>query len=572
MIENTAGGVALAEKPYERRWAALAVLALSLVVIGMDNTILNVALPTLVRDLGASASELQWMVDAYVLVFAGLLLTTGALGDRFGRKLVLDLGLLVFVAGSVASAWAGSPEVLIATRAAMGVGAAMIMRATLSIITDTFPAAERERAIGVWAGMAGPGRRVRAGRGRLAAGALLVGLGVLGQRARGRRGPARRLGAGAGVEGPARHPAGPDRRAAVDGRAGQPRLRDHRGARQRLDRPRDAVGIWCRRGAVGALRRLGAAHPPPDAADRPVPQPPLQRRRFSAASAAITLVFFALFGTIFVLQQHLQFVLGYDALEAGSRLLPVATLVLAAPLAARLSERVGTKAVVTAGLVVVTTGLWLVSRVDAADGYAPIAWSLAVLGLGIGAAMAPATASVMGSVPLAKAGVGSAMNDTTRQVGGALGVAVLGSVLSSSYRDAIAPALAGLPSQAAAAAHDSLGAALGVAGRLGAAGDTLAQAARGAFVDAMGDVALVAAAAALLGALVTLVLLPARAPQPLPDVDLATAAGTLDRTEQVGEIERLPTNEDLAVDARLRPSATGAGREGEGARFERPGH
>jgi hypothetical protein len=283
-------------------------------------------------------------------------------------------------------------------------------------------------------------------------------------------------------------------------------------------------------------------------------------------------VFFALFGTIFVLQQHLQFVLGYDALEAGSRLLPVATVVLAAPLAARMSERVGTKAVVTAGLVVVTTGLWLVSRVDAADGYAPIAWSLAVLGLGIGAAMAPATASVMGSVPLAKAGVGSAMNDTTRQVGGALGVAVLGSVLSSSYRDAIAPALAGLPSQAAAAAHDSLGAALGVAGRLGAAGDTLAQAARGAFVDAMGDVALVAAAAALLGALVTLVLLPARAPQPLPDVDLATAAGTLDRTEQVGEIERLPTNEDLAVDARLRPSATGAGREGEGARFERPGH
>jgi hypothetical protein len=192
---------------------------------------------------------------------------------------------------------------------------------------------------------------------------------------------------------------------------------------------------------------------------------------------------------------------------------------------------VGTKAVVTAGLVVVTTGLWLVSRVEVADGYAPIAWSLAVLGLGMGATMAPATASVMGSLPLAKAGVGSAMNDTTRQVGGALGVAVLGSVLSSSYRDAIAPALAGLPGQAAAAAHDSLGAALGVAGRLGAAGDTLAQAARGAFVDAMGEVALVAAAAALLGALITLVLLPARAPahapQPLVDVDLAAAAATL---------------------------------------------
>jgi hypothetical protein len=171
----------------------------------------------------------------------------------------------------------------------------------------------------------------------------------------------------------------------------------------------------------------------------------------------------------------------------------------------------------------------------------------------MGATMAPATASVMGSLPLAKAGVGSAMNDTTRQVGGALGVAVLGSVLSSSYREAITPALAGLPGQAAAAAHDSLGAALGVAGRLGAAGGTLAQAARGAFVDAMGDVALVAAAAALLGALVTLVLLPARAParapEPLHDVDLAAAAATL-----VALAEALESSSD-GVPARLRRAA-----------------
>jgi MFS family permease len=142
---------------YQRRWWALAVLCLSLVVLAMDNTILNVALPTLTRDLGATGSELQWMVDAYLLVFAGLLLTMGAVGDRFGRKLALNAGLLVFVAASAVSAFARTPEVLIAARAAMGIGAALIMPATLSIITNTFPPTERGRAIGVWAGVAGLG-------------------------------------------------------------------------------------------------------------------------------------------------------------------------------------------------------------------------------------------------------------------------------------------------------------------------------------------------------------------------------------------------------------------------------
>ncbi len=142
---------------YQRRWWALLVLCLSLVVLGMDNTILNVTLPTLARDLGATASQLQWMVDSYILVFAGLLLTMGAVGDRFGRKLALNAGLLVFAAGSIASAFAGSPEVLIASRAAMGIGAALIMPSTLSIITNIFPPKERGRAIGVWAGVAGLG-------------------------------------------------------------------------------------------------------------------------------------------------------------------------------------------------------------------------------------------------------------------------------------------------------------------------------------------------------------------------------------------------------------------------------
>src|SRR6266545_4985144 len=163
--------------------------------------------------------------------------------------------------------------------------------------------------------------------------------------------------------------------------------------------------------------------------------------RFSVASGAITMVFFALFGSVFLLTQHLQFVLGYTPLQAGVRILPVAALIVAAPLAARLTERVGTKLVVAAGLLVVAGALWLVSTVQLGDGYGLVAASLALLGTGMGLTMAPATESIMGSLPPAKAGVGSAMNDTTRQVGGALGVAVLGSILAAGYGAAIQPTL-----------------------------------------------------------------------------------------------------------------------------------
>jgi EmrB/QacA subfamily drug resistance transporter len=233
--------------------------------------------------------------------------------------------------------------------------------------------------------------------------------------------------------------------------------------------------------------------------------------RFSAASAAITMVFFALFGSVFLLTQHLQFVLGYTPLEAGVRILPVATMIVAAPLSARLVEVIGTKIVVFAGLLTVGAGLWLLSTVDLATGYGPVAGSIAILGAGMGLTMAPATESIMGSLPLAKAGVGSAMNDTTRMVGGALGVAVLGSILASSYGTAIEPALAGAPPQVAQAAGDSIGAATTIAGQLGAPGRALLEAARGAYVEGMGDAVLVGAGVAVAGALLVLLFLPARA-------------------------------------------------------------
>jgi EmrB/QacA subfamily drug resistance transporter len=452
-------------RPYERRWSALLVLCLSLVIIGMDNTILNVALPTLARDLGASVSELQWIVDAYILVFAGLLLTMGAVGDRFGRKLALNIGLVVFAAGSVASAFAGSAEVLIASRAAMGIGGALIMPATLSIITNVFPPHERGRAIGMWAGVAGMGIVLGPVIGGwllehfwwgsvflvnvpIVAVAILAGWPLVPASRDPKATPLDTVGAGLSIVALA---------ILVYGIIEAP----ENGWTAPLTLSAFAIAailflalVWWERRVEHPMLRMDFFRNP----------------RFSAASAAITLVFFALFGSVFLLTQHLQFVLGYSPLQAGLRVLPVATVVVAAPLSARLVEVIGTKIVVAAGLFIVGAALTLLSTVDVQSGYGLVAASIAGLGTGMGFTMAPATESIMGSLPLAKAGVGSAMNDTTRQVGGALGVAVLGSILASSYGAAIQPALQGLPPQLAQGAGDSIGAAQMVAAQLGCKG------------------------------------------------------------------------------------------------------
>jgi len=233
--------------------------------------------------------------------------------------------------------------------------------------------------------------------------------------------------------------------------------------------------------------------------------------RFSAASVAITLVFFALFGTIFLLTQYLQFVLGFSPLEAGLRIMPIATLIVAAPLAARITERIGTKIVVSSGLLIVTVALGILALITIDSSYSHMALGLALVGIGMGATMAPATDSIMGSLPLAKSGVGSAMNDTTRQVGGALGVAILGSIMASIYASTMAPAVAPLPPEAAEVAGDSIGGALAVASNIGAAAEGLVVAAQSAFVDGMQTSIWVAAAVALVGAILTWRFLPARA-------------------------------------------------------------
>jgi EmrB/QacA subfamily drug resistance transporter len=505
---------------HRRRWWTLAVLCLCLIVVSLDNTILNVALPTLQRELGTSASQLQWIVDAYMLVFAGLLLSAGSLADRFGRRLALSMGLVVFGIGSTLSAFSGSSSQLIASRALMGVGGALIMPATLSIITTVFrDARERAKAIAVWSGAAGLAVAV----GPVAGGVLLrhfwwgsvflVNLPIVVA-------------------------------ALVSMRWLVPESRDPR--QSRLD-PVGAVLstaglsalVWAiiegpSRGwtdgrivaatAVG-LAVLGAFFTWELRAPSPMLDLSLFRnRRFSIASMSVTFVFFSLMGTIFFLTQYLQDVLHYSPLAAGVRIVPVSVgLIAGAGAATRLNERIGTRFVVALGLAICAGGLAILSGAAVDSGYALVAAALTVLGLGMGLAMAPATDSIMGAVPHDKASLGSAVNDTTRMVGGTLGVAVLGSILSSGYRARVD--VAQLHGAAAHVAHDRLQGALAVAARVGGEpGRRLASSASSAFVSSMDTTLLVAGAIALAGSLLALALLPSRAVEPAADAEILEPA------------------------------------------------
>jgi EmrB/QacA subfamily drug resistance transporter len=498
--------------PDPRRWWTLAVLCLSLLIIGVDNTILNVALPTLQRDLGASSSQLQWIVDAYLLVFAGVLLTAGALGDRFGRKRALTLGLLVFGAGSLAAALCDDAGALIATRAVMGVGGAFIMPSTLSILTATFPAHERGKAIGIWAGVSGLGIAI----GPVTGGWLLehsgwsaiflVNLPIV----------VVALLAGRRLVPESKDPSAPklDLGGFALSIAGLTAL--VWGLIEAPSRGWTDPAILAAFGAAAVVLAAFAAFEL--RSDHPMLDVRLfSNPRFSASSAAISLAFFALFGMIFFLTQYLQDVLGYSALEAGVRTMPVAAgLIVGGPLSAQLTARAGAKRVVAGGLAVVALGLYLISTADVGTGYGLIAIALVALGFGMANAMAPATDAIMGSLPEAKMSVGSAVNDTTRTAGGTLGVAVLGSLLSSGYRGDMDAVTAGLPAPARDAARDSIAGAMAVADRLGS--DQLAKAAQDAFMAGMHTAALAAAGIALAGALVALVFLPSREREPAREV------------------------------------------------------
>ena len=502
------------------RWTVLAVLCLSLLAVVIDGTIVNTALPTLSRELDASSSDLQWIVDAYTLAFAGLLLVAGAAGDRYGRHRALSAGLVVFGAASALAAISQTAGQLVAARALMGVGAALVMPATLSILSDVFrdDPVGRAKAIGIWSGVSGLGVAIGPSAGGLLLAHLpwgwvfLVNLPVvvlalaLGRRfvpaSRAERAPALDLvGAALSVAG-----LGAVTYAVIEG-------------------PVNGWTSFATLGpAIGGLLVLGAFA----AWERRVAQPMLDVRlfanlRFTAASLSVTTVFFTLFGALFLLTQILQLVLGWSTVKAGFGAMPFAVTVgVTSPLAAELAKRIGTKIPVVAGLLLMAAGLAHMGSASVGSSYGHFAVATVLMAAGMGLAMAPATESIMGALPPEQAGVGSAVNDTTREIGGVMGVAILGSIANAGYVSNLGDAAAQLPQPAAEAANSSLAGALTVAHQAPAAvGHPLALAAQDAFVRAADRGVLVAAVVAIAGALFAWRALPARAAAHNPAVAAA---------------------------------------------------
>jgi EmrB/QacA subfamily drug resistance transporter len=496
----------------QRKPLILASLLLAAFAINVDTTIVNVALPTLVRELHASTTQLEWIVDAYNLVFAALVLAAGNLGDRVGRKGVLLAGLGVFGAATIAGGLGQSPGALIAARAVMGLGAALIFPATLSLLTNVFTErGERARAIGLWGATTGVGIAL----GPIVGGWLLERDGW--QSVFFALAPIAVLGL---ILVSVYVPTSRDSKAP---RADRPGLALSTAAMAILiytiiEAPNHG---WGDARSLAGFALAGTLLVAFIAWERRAAAPMLdvglfRNLRFSAASGAVTISFFSLMGFIFLVTLYFQFLKGYTPFSTGVRLLPVATLTgITSVLGTRLAVRSGTKLVVAAGLVSLAAGLAWTATASASTTYLTIAGQMVLIGSGIGLTSAPATESIMGAVPRAKAGVGSAVNDATRILGGTLGVAVIGSIYASLYAGRLANGLGvHLPGPAVDAANGSVGGAFGAADQLAARGhgdlaSALRDAASAAFFHGFEIACLVAAGVAIAGALVALVWLPA---------------------------------------------------------------
>lgn len=464
----------------------LVLAALALVVAAVPA--LNVALPDVAADTGATQSNLQWIVDAYALVFAGLLLPAGALGDRYGRKPLLVLGLLVFAAGSAAAALCITPWPLIAARAVMGVGAAMVMPTTLSIITSSFPVQQRARAVGAWIGVAGAGAIL----GLLTSGLLLERLGwqsvfwlnVL-------------LSAGVALLALRKIPNSRDEhRPAIDLLGGVLLSAALSGlVFAAIEGPE--LG-WVDPVTVGALGAGVVAFVLWLVWSLRTPEPLLDprlflRRSFTSGVMSIGAQFFVFFGFVFLIIQYVQMVLGYSPLRAGLALLPMAMVLGGLSRnAPRLAQHLSRRRMSVGGVLLIAFAMTVLSQLDSGSSYWLLLAGIIPLGAGMALATAPATAGIVAALPAAKQGVGSAVNDAAREVGGALGIAVLGSILNVVYRGEVSKVTG-----ESSPAEDSLPAALAVARDLGDPGASLAGAARDAFTHGM-TLAFVASAGLLL--------------------------------------------------------------------------
>jgi EmrB/QacA subfamily drug resistance transporter len=500
-----------------RRWVILGVLVISLIAIVLDNTVLNVALKTIAQPkggLGASQSQLEWGINSYTLVFAGLLFTFGVLGDRIGRKRMLMIGLAMFGLFSLLTAYSHSPDQLIFARAAMGLGAAAVMPQTLSIISNVFEPRERARAIGIWAIAVGIGVAI----GPIVGGLLLAHfwwgsvflINV----------PVTAIGVTAILmlvpESKNPDPGRIDYLGVLLSIVGLVLL--VYGIIQGGDK-----GSWIQWDVLGTALAGVAVLAVFAWYETRLSHPSLDVRlfrdpRLSSAVGAIALVFFGMLGAFFFLSFYMQSVRGYTPLQAGLLTLPFAAgQMLVSPRTATLVGRFGAKVVGVTGLLTVTVAL---AGYQLLGTTTPI-WVLGVIffiqGAGMGAVMPSATEAVMSVVPRERAGSGSALTNTSRQLGGALGVAVLGSIIAQLYRDQLSPHLAALPAAARSAATGSITATQAVASRLGPAGAHLDSFANASFVHAMHVTTVISAAITLAGALVVLAWMPGRRAVPAPE-------------------------------------------------------
>lgn len=505
--------------PYSRRWWALLVLCLSLLIVVMANTSLIVAAPDMTRSLGLSSSDLQWVIDGYTVPYAALMLVLGAVGDKYSRRGALIAGLVVFAAGAVSGSLVHSAGAVIAARAVMGIGAAVIMPATLSLLVATFPRAERARAITAWTATSG----LAIAAGPLVAGWLLQG---------------HAWGSTFLINVPV---------AAVAIVAALVVVPPSKAARMgRLDLVGGLLSVvsvgslvymiiegphygWGR-AAITAAVVAGAGLIAFVAWELRHPNPLLnlgmfRDRAFSGAVLAVLLFFLGAFGTIYYATQHLQFVLGYDPLATGVRLLPLAGAVfVGAAVTGRLTPRLGMKPVVLVGMVLGTVAVFLLTRIGDGSTYTDFLPTLMLLGAAIGLSASPCTDTIMGAFPESELGVGGGINDTALELGGSLGIAVLGSVLATSYKSTLGGALAGhLPQQALATAKDSIGGALAVAQQVGhnpaggpAQAHALIAAADHAFAHAVAHTSLISGLILAAGTVLVALILPRRWPVPEP--------------------------------------------------------
>ncbi|MFE4515240.1 MFS transporter [Kitasatospora sp. NPDC056783] len=490
-----------------RRWLALVAVALSVLVISFDMTVLNVALPALADQLGATTGQQQWIVDAYTVVFAAVMLPAGLLGDRFGRRRTLTTGLALFGLASAIGMLTGSPATLIAARAGMGLAASLVMPMSMAVIPGLFPPAEQRRATAILAAAVSLGAPL----GPLIGGFLLqhfwwgsvFAINI----------PLTALGIAACVLllPETRDPAAPriDLLATLLAAVGLAGLTY--GIIEGADRGWvDTLVLATLAGSLLALTALVLRSR--RQRDPMLDLRLLADRTFRWSSVAATLISLVLFGAFFVLPLYFQSVLGADALGTGLRLMPIMLgLLVAAKATDRLVGRLGARTVITLGLALLAAALLFGSRTGTGDGYGRAAVWLAVLGVGMGLTLITAQSSALVTLPPARAGVGSGLVQTLRQVGGAIGIAAFGSLLSGSYRGALDTG--GLPAEAAHRAGESVVAADAVARAGGGeGGQALSASAHAAYVHGMGVVLLVAGLVAVFSAVLVAARMPADAP------------------------------------------------------------